>query len=448
MKTYFSIFLGLLLCSNLVRAQLLEDVFENCLITDLNDNIKREQPIIITEVDLINKAIKTNFSKLNTLSMDGDQYHRWYISQGEEAQSLFLIDRIDLESGWIYLGEVVKPGFELEVGEPLEFFNPLLNYEIINDRPLFEPYPDYIDDVRIKYIQSGGLIERAVNDYVLLTPVVFGHYKSRSIYYATSTDLEHWEFQYTKIVAASDISFAKKGGHVFSSNNPLKLDNGDYLVLLGVEQPNGLYTSAYMVLNDRLSIVKQPSEIKIAKWHGMEQNSYPLSIVHYDERYRLLLHRRNDNRLETEVHEFILDDLSQIIEPSEKSIPSKIIHKASDESGYLRGKADDISYLTMNAQLYLLIGSEEHPSDNLTSLNRVYGLAKLVGEEWIHDKRSPLLLNPIGIHEKFPELEWTSDHLGGFISPIVKNDQLYLFLSFGTDNPDYFISGIKIDLKK
>lgn len=448
MKAYFLILLGLLLFSNLICAQLLEDAFKNCLITDLSDNIKREQPVLITAINTDENSIKTNYPHLDSLLMNGDKYHRWYVSQGEEGESLTLIDKIDLDTGWIYLGEVIKSGLELEVGESVEFFNPLINYEIINDRPLFEPYPDYIDNERIKYMQSGGIIERSDNDYVLLVPVVFGHYKSRSIYYATSPDLEHWEFQCKKIVSASDIPFAKKDGHVFSTNNPLKLGNGNYLVLLGVEQPNGKYTSAFMILNHRLEMVQPPAEITINGGYGIEQDSYPLSIVYHNNKYRLLLHRRDADRLKTEVHEFTFENLSQILEGSEQTIPSAILQKGSDDFGYLRGKADDISYFSMNSELYLFIGSEEQPSEYLTSLNRVYGLAKLVDEKWIHDKRSPLLINPIGIHEKFPELEWTADHLGGFISPILKNDQLYLFLSFGSDNPDYYLSGIKIDLNK
>ena len=71
----------------------------------------------------------------------------------------------------------------------------------------------------------------------------------------------------------------------------------------------------------------------------------------------------------------------------------------------------------------------------------------LEDKQWIHDERSPLIVNPVNIYNKYPEFEWTSDHLGGFISPLIRDDYLYLFLTFGTDNPDYLISGIKIKLE-
>ena len=65
----------------------------------------------------------------------------------------------------------------MDDGETLEFFNPFINYEIINNKPLFDNYPNYINDEQINYIQAGGIIQRDKNDYVLLAPVVFGAQK-------------------------------------------------------------------------------------------------------------------------------------------------------------------------------------------------------------------------------------------------------------------------------
>jgi hypothetical protein len=65
---------------------------------------------------------------------------------------------------------------------------------------------------------------------------------------------------------------------------------------------------------------------------------------------------------------------------------------------------------------------------------------------WKHDARSPLIVNPVQLFKKYPIYAWAWDHLGGFASPIIKNKTLYIYMAFGTDNPDYFISGIKIPL--
>ncbi|MGH1383287.1 hypothetical protein [Kordia sp.] len=440
-KLFF--FLSMLL-SMLLQSQNLNDIFANCLISDTESNMARANPIHITEIDEANNRIKTNYTQLKNLLVQATEKQSWFITQSEEASTIVEILKVDVKSGWITLGETYAGVFNMDEGETLEFFNPFINYKIIQNRPLFKEYPTYINDEQINYIQAGGIIERAKNEYVLLTPVVFGAHATRAIYYATSSNLENWSFQEKKILDTSQIPFAKKTGNVFSTGNPLQLQNGTYLVLLGVEQPNGKYTSAYMMLNKKLEIVQAPQEIKIPNWHGETQNSFPLAITKHKGVYRVLFHRRSKRFIESEVHEITTKNILKAFNQNKGIISSKIIQKAKNETGYVHGKADDASYITYKSKLYILLGSEELPSEYLTSFNREYGLLSLENDEWIHDERSPLIVNPMTIHNKYPEYEWTSDHLGGFISPIFHDNYLYLFLTFGTDNPDYLLSGIKI----
>ena len=88
-----------------------------------------------------------------------------------------------------------------------------------------------------------------------------------------------------------------------------KLENGNYLVLLGVEQPNNNYTSAYMIVDENLNIMQQPKEIMIPDWHGENQNSFPLALTKFENEYRILFHRRNPNFIDREIHEVIATDL-------------------------------------------------------------------------------------------------------------------------------------------
>jgi len=439
-----SLLLFCILCSFSLPAQNLNDLFANCLISDTESNIARANPIHIIEIDEENNRIKTNYQNLQNLLVQATEKQSWFITQSEEASTIVEIKNVDANSGWITLGETYAGVFNMDEGETLEFFNPFINYKIIHNKPLFKEYPTYIKDERINYIQAGGIIERSKNDYVLLTPVIFGAHKTRAIYYATSTDMENWTFQVQKLLDTSQIPFAKKEGNVFSTGNPLELKNGTYLVLLGVEQPNGKYTSAYMILNKKLEIVQAPQEIKIPDWHGENQNSFPLAITKHKGLYRILFHRRSKRFIESEIHEITTKNILKAFNQNKGIHSSKIIQKAKNETGYVRGKADDATYIAFNSKLYILLGSEELPSEYLTSFNREYGLLSLENNEWIHDKRSPLIVNPMTIYNKYPEYEWTSDHLGGFISPIFHDNYLYLFLTFGTDNPDYLLSGIKI----
>lgn len=437
-------FLSILLCMSLHAQKTLNDVFANCLISDTESNIARANPIHIIEIDEENHRIKTNYTQLENLLVKATGNESWFITQSEEAATIVEIKNVDIKTGWITLGETFAGVFNMDEGETLEFFNPFTNYSIIGNNPLFKTYPTYIKDEYINYIQAGGIIKRAKNDYVLLTPVVFGAHATRSMYYATSTDLENWTFRDEKILDTSQIPFAKKAGNVFSTGNPLQLKNGTFLVLLGVEQSNGNYTSAYMILNKKLEIVQTPQEINIPEWHGEAQNSFPLAITKHKGMFRVLFHRRSKKFAETEVHEITTKNILKAFNQNKGIISSTIIQKAKNETGYLRGKADDASYISFNSKLYILLGSEELPSEYLTSFNREYGLLSLENNKWIHDERSPLIVNPMTIHNKYPQYEWTSDHLGGFISPIIHENYLYLFLTFGTDNPDYLLAGIKI----
>lgn len=422
-------------------------LFSNALISDKFDNIKRENPIEIIDYDN-NNRIKTNYSYLENILIPANNNRSWFVTQGSEASTLVEIESVDLASGWITLGNTYLGNLDRSAGATIEFFNPFVNYNIINDRPLFNPYPTRVSEGVFNYIQPGGIIEKSDGTYVLLTPVVFGAHAKRSIYYASSDNLEDWTFHDEKILSTDMIPFAKTNGNVFSSDNPYKLENGNYLVLLGVQQPNDNYTSAYMIIDENLNIIEQPKEIMIPEWHGNNQNSFPLALTKFENNFRILFHKRNTNFIDREIHEIVATNLFDALDYNNSIISSKLIQKGTNKTGYLRGKADDAAYIQFNSHLYILLGSEEVYSNYLTSNNREYGLINWNGDSWSHDSRSPLLANPVQLYHKYPVYDWAWDHLGAFASPIIKNGYIYIYIymAFGADNPDYYISGIKIPL--
>ncbi|MCM4151015.1 hypothetical protein DHD05_05365 [Arenibacter sp. N53] len=424
----------------------LNSFFSNCLISDRSSNIARNHPIQIIEYDQELNRIKTNYSNLENLLEQGTNNQSWFVTQNAEASTVVEIVSVNTTEGWIGLGNTYLGSLNTRIGATLEFFNPFINYEIINDRPLFSPYPTVASEENLHYIQPGGIIEKSDGTYILLTPVVFGPHTKRSIYYASSTNLEDWTFHDDLVLETMTIPFAKANGNVFSTGNPFRLEDGSLLVLLGVQQPNNNYTSAYMILDEDLNILQQPTEIMIPEWNGLEQNSFPLSITKFNNEYRILFHRRNPSFIDREIHEIVASNLFDALNLNQSIISSNIIHKGNASSGYLRGKADDAAYMEFNSELYILLGAEELGSTYLTSRNREYGLVKWNGGSWDHDSRSPLLVNPVQLYTKYPEYDWAWDHLGAFVSPIIKNNTLYVFMAFGTDNPDYFISGIKVSL--
>ncbi|WP_366184277.1 hypothetical protein [Flavobacterium ovatum] len=424
----------------------LNSYFSNALISDQLNNIDRANPIKITEFDAINNRIKTNYTNLDNLLIKATDNQSWFITQNSEASTVVEIVSINKNDGWITLGNTYTGILNTTIGAKVEFFNPFINYEIIKNKPLFDPYPISVIEGEFNYIQPGGIFEKSDGTYILLTPIVFGSHTKRSIYYATSTNLENWVFHNKKILGTSTIPFAKTDGNVFTTGNPLKLDNGNLLFLLGIEQPNKNYTSAYMIMDENLNIIQQPKKIMIPQWNELDQNSFPLSITKFNNQYRLLLHKRKPSFIDREIHELIFTDLFDALDLNKNIISSKIVHVGNLSNGYLKGKADDATYVTFNSQLYIIIGGEETYSNYLTSNNREYGLMRLDNGKWYHDARSPLIVNPVQLFNKYPIYSWAWDHSGGFISPIIKNNTMYLYMALGTDNPDYFIAGIKITL--
>ncbi|MFT5249780.1 MAG: hypothetical protein ACI93P_001512, partial [bacterium] len=142
-----------------LQAQDLNDIFANCLISDTESNIARENPIRIIAIDEANNRIKTNYTAIENLVVKATGNQSWFITQSEEGSTIVEIIKVDVKTGWITLGETYAGFFNMDEGETLEFFNPFVNYEIIQNKPLFETYPTHIQEEYINYIQAGGIIK-------------------------------------------------------------------------------------------------------------------------------------------------------------------------------------------------------------------------------------------------------------------------------------------------
>jgi len=143
----------------------LSKLFANALISDHCNNIKRDNPIKIIQYDQTGNRIKTNYNKIDQLLTKGSNDESWFIVQGSQASTVIEINDVDTNSGWISLGNTYSGG--LSTDATIEFFNPFINYSIINNRPLFEPYPSSVAEGNFNYIQPGGIIEKSDGSYVL-----------------------------------------------------------------------------------------------------------------------------------------------------------------------------------------------------------------------------------------------------------------------------------------
>lgn len=66
----------------------LNSFFNNALISDVYNNIERNNPIIITEHDGVNNRIKTNYLKKDDLLAKATSNQSWFITQNSEASTV------------------------------------------------------------------------------------------------------------------------------------------------------------------------------------------------------------------------------------------------------------------------------------------------------------------------------------------------------------------------
>lgn len=434
----------------------LENSLRNALISDRSNNITRTQNITILTHNTTSNYIEVEA----TAFMGGfgaSAPKSWMICQGTEASTIVEVTSVELIPGVpdrhrVFYGTTYNGTPNFNVGQKVEFLNPFINYSLVpSDRPLFSPYPTTAGGSTFNYMHPGGVFQRANGTYVMMVNVVRGAHTSRQVYYATSSDCENWTFQNTEILNTSSIPFAKTNGNVFTTGNPYKMPNGEWLFLLAVEKPDGNYTGGYFVVNDSLSVITNPQQTSYAG----NSNYFPMSITYYNGRYRVFYHNRSDN---VDINKSSTEETYQVAESEANvtqilnggiSLTSRItIYDANLDSGYLNGKVDDIAYINDGNDLYIILGGEEEPTSGwVTSNNREYGIAKLSGQTtWINDPRSPMIVTPMQFYRKYPALDFFWDHIGGQMSPIVRNGHLYIFFAAGSDSPDYYMAGAKIPL--
>jgi len=90
------------------------------------------------------------------------------------------------------------------------------------------------------------------------------------------------------------------------STNPLRLEDGCLLVLLGYNSPiTKLYFCIYVV-GWGAKICKQPTEIMIPEWNGLIQNSFSLCpSPNLINEYRYYVHRRNPSFIDRKSYEIL-----------------------------------------------------------------------------------------------------------------------------------------------
>ncbi len=435
----------------------LNRVFSHALISDAQNNLDRENPIIIKEHDIDNNRIKVNYPDLFKLKRMGTNGESWFICQGNQNSVFSEIIDVDITSRWITYGGNYLGSVDYSVGMKIEFFNPFVNYEIIPNRetPLFNPYPTpkELGLLEYHYLLPLSVFQKPNKAYVLLFGAVIGNHIRRQLYSASSADLVNWTVNGTPETFLDNLPFGDGDGRAFITGNPIVLDSGNLLFTFGVTHSNdsSSYMGGYFITDSSFNIIGFPKQINIPGYTGTSNNFIPMSSIKYNGKFRLLFHRRLSQVIDRDNHEFICDsDDASILDmlDSGNYQSTSVIHKGSDYSSnsYLWGHSDNNSYFIYENELYLLSQQTAHAYGWVTHWNREQGLIRLVDNDWLQDSRNPLIVNPVQLFRKYDDMFWNYDHLGGIVCPILKDGYLYQFLTMASDNPDYFISCVKTKL--
>ena len=122
---------------------------------------------------------------------------------------------------------------------------------------------------------------------------------------------------------------------------------------------------------------------------------------------------------------------------------------AGNDGTYWNSHADASLLFIYKGILYALIGGTSRFGDSGTAGNRVYGLFSWNGSSWVEDNRNPIIINPFYANYLWTDVDG-DDHLGGYPSMIVDNDNGYLYIfmsaSSAASSGEYFVVAYKKDI--
>jgi len=437
----------------------LKNSLKLCYVADTGlDNINKSSPIMVTFHDSTQKYIKVNLNNLDFLEEKGTNGEPWVLSLGGENIIYAEVLSVRQDYGEIYY-TVKKGTFDPAPNEKIEFFNPFLNYELINRSPLLT-LTDLasITSTTYDYLVTTALIEG--DGYYELIIEAYG--TTNAFYRAQSTNLQDWTFVGTEL-------FPTYGGSGMEmASSPYRLDDGNLLVFASFKKTTPQWSSVIGIFDSIYNEIQtfgyvtfpKPADV-IAQY---EDTLEILDLIYFDGHFRAIVHYRKDDVDSNEI-------TKEVVVKCEKTDVNvmKFLERGFLDSEYkwvdvqdsamfnifASSKNDGAKYVENNGTLSLFVSAEAANNGvGITSNNRLTGVATLRkgltedSEKWVYDKTSPAIINPMQLHYSYPDLDWTWDHLGRQMSFVIVNNTMYVFTSLGGDQStfEYAPAGLKIEL--
>lgn len=418
------------------------DVFRPSLIRNAEiDNINTSASTTLIEIT----AIAGNVLTLNTLPEDyidtsidwfaqSDDYNAGEPGYTGDYLTQAKITSFDFENNKISL--ISATGFN--VGENICIYSPWVNYEFVAGQKTAGIISASGAGWRAKYVVSGPTWWDDVNSRYTMAFYGRSNVPTVQVGIATSPDLETWT------VGNSDTPIIANGDHanfstnVYAGGNALDVGGGRVAFVVAGYSGSSGYCHMIQMDKDGTNITISNSLLTGTVW-------FMCGMTYYNSKYVILVLKSSGGAIETWTVE--MWESSTIDSGYSKVCDVFTTEYDGNDSVFLEGHADSFCPFVENGRLYCLITGTQRYTISMTQGNRVGGLMSYDNNgNWnIVNKYAPELIFPMYFYNiPSEDYGWAGGHMGGYLSFIKKDGNVYLFCSFLQTADTYQVAALKL----
>lgn len=416
----------------------LENIFDQLYIqnTELDNKIVGTA-FLVTEHDTGAKTITLDHAlpSMITVPANPDYYWAMYVGPGNACNiSAISSDRLTIT--YTLLRNTIS------VGNKVYFMNPFLNGRMLDYDYLLGPAGTW----GAKYITPGGIIEKSDGTFTLVCNGVSAAGVG-TIGLAHSVDLYNWTYDPASPLFEGNVSPFNKtwcsSSGIQSSCNPVKIPGSPYYYwMVTGKNASNLWDMGMAIIDEDFNVISVYDDPFVITGHANNYGNAGGSFIYYNGQYYAAI----VNRTQAVADDWIAYIMNVDMTDLSVSNVSQLI--TSTGLNNWNGRNVDVTTLFVyNDRLYCIVGGTGEATAGPLYGNRSYALLKLTSTGWVQIVNNPILTNPIEGVYLWPSVQsWCIDHAGGYYSPIIKDNKLYVYLSMNNGTDSYRITGMVYDL--